>query len=449
MLLGLWCNNKTGEMDRRLSPVRSSSVLFVHSSVGGAQRYRCVHPAEELALYGVRSNLCLTEDRQLSQKVRESDVVVFHRVPADKRVISIIRAAREDGILTLFDIDDLVFEPSLLPLLRGLNRATSIEKSLHKDEMGRYRKAMSLSDGCIVSTENLAQRVLDLDHPAWVVRNAFGLEMLSISEEASSAHIQSKGNLVIGYASGTPTHDFDFEQAASALREVLSERPEAELWIVGHLSLGKGWDSLGSRIKRIPYVPWRELPGILAGFDINIAPLEIGNPFCQAKSEIKWMEAAMVGVPTIASRTSAFEHAIDQGKTGLLAASSDDWYEHLATLADDSLLRRKMGEQARETVFQRYHPLVRGRELIWTLNDISEQVHGQPLWPGLERVMEAPDLTNWEPAPRVSFVCDAPIGKPQLPLLQKAWYSLRYRGLRILLLQGMVFLAKHMVWRKD
>ena len=63
--------------------------------------------------------------------------------------------------------------------------------------------------------------------------------------------------------------------------------------------------------------------------------------------------------------------------------------------------------------------------------------------------MEARDLTDWEAVPSVSFVCDGTSVQPKLPLLQKAWYSLRYRGLRILLLQGMVFLAKRVAWRKE
>ena len=41
---------------------------------------------------------------------------------------------------------------------------------------------------------------------------------------------------------------------------------------------------------------WRELPWIIAQTDINLAPLEMDNPFCQAKSEIKFVEAALVGV---------------------------------------------------------------------------------------------------------------------------------------------------------
>ena len=65
---------------------------------------------------------------------------------------------------------------------------------------------------------------------------------------------------------------------------------------------------------------WQGLPNIVAQIDINLAPLELDNPFCQAKSEIKFTEAALVGVPTVASPTQAFVYAMRDGEDGLLAA---------------------------------------------------------------------------------------------------------------------------------
>ena len=40
-----------------------------------------------------------------------------------------------------------------------------------------------------------------------------------------------------------------------------------------------------------------------ARFDINLAPLEVGNPFCEAKSQLKFFEAGLVNCTTIASPT--------------------------------------------------------------------------------------------------------------------------------------------------
>ena len=64
-----------------------------------------------------------------------------------------------------------------------------------------------------------------------------------------------------------------------------------------------------SQIIRKTFIDWRELPEIISNVDINIAPIE-NTIFNTAKSENKWMEAALVKVPTIASNVGAFKQVI-------------------------------------------------------------------------------------------------------------------------------------------
>lgn len=41
-----------------------------------------------------------------------------------------------------------------------------------------------------------------------------------------------------------------------------------------------------AQIERVPFVDWRELPGLIAQVDINIAPL-MDNPQRRSKSAVK------------------------------------------------------------------------------------------------------------------------------------------------------------------
>ena len=86
--------------------------------------------------------------------------------------------------------------------------------------------------------------------------------------------------------------------------------------------------------------PLLNLPTEMARLDINLAPLEVGNPFCEAKSELKFFDAALVNVPTVASPTGPFRRAIDHGRTGFLATSGDDWYLYLKRLVQGSRVAR-------------------------------------------------------------------------------------------------------------
>jgi hypothetical protein len=98
------------------------------------------------------------------------------------------------------------------------------------------------------------------------------------------------------------------------------------------------------------------LPAELARFDINLAPLEPDNIFCAAKSELKYFEAALAGVPTIASPVGRLGRAIAHGRTGLLAASEAEWYAALRQLLDDSPLRRRMGRDAYHDSLRHFGP---------------------------------------------------------------------------------------------
>ena len=125
--------------------------------------------------------------------------------------------------------------------------------------------------------------------------------------------------MVIGYFSGSGSHNRDFATVTPVLAELMANYPQLWLHVSGQLDVGgpllQHWD----RIRRAPYVAWQGLPNIVAQIDINLAPLELDNPFCQSKSEIKFTEAALVGVPTVASPTQAFVYAIRDGEDGLLA----------------------------------------------------------------------------------------------------------------------------------
>jgi acyl-CoA synthetase (AMP-forming)/AMP-acid ligase II len=74
-------------------------------------------------------------------------------------------------------------------------------------------------------------------------------------------------------------------------------------------------------------------------------------------------------VPTIASPTPAFRHAIDGGRNGLLAAEPAEWRDALEDLIADPERRRTTGLAARADVEARFSPSLRARELEAILSD--------------------------------------------------------------------------------
>jgi len=413
-------------------------VLLISGVKGDTRRYRTFHPYEQLRIIGVPVLLAHITDSKLPDNISRAKIVIFHRTPFDALVERLITSITKQESLALIDVDDLIFEPSAFRWIDSPDFQDPVRALLYQEDIRRHRLTLDRCHAAITSTLFLAEYIRALSKPTWVHRNAFSLEMLSISEEAYQYKKRTGGKIVIGYASGTPTHDSDFAMVKPILMRVLNKYPKAELWVIGPVEIGKNWGTSGERIKRFKLVPWRKLPHLLAMFDINIAPLVQENPFSKSKSEIKYVEAGLVRAPTIASKTDAFEYAIRPGENGCLASGKGGWEEQLSQLIEEQDFRLAIGQQAYNDVIKKYHPKTRAIELGATLNEIYQQFFGTLLWKKLE---DQPQT-----GPHLSVISGSFQIQPSLEqhpsYFEKGLYTLRYRGLRTLVMQIWIYLRR-------
>ncbi len=405
-------------------------VLILSGVRGDTRRYRTLHLHQQLRLAGVDSILSHTTDPHLPQAALQAAVVVLHRVSYDAYIAGLIDDVHARRGLVLADIDDLIFDPQAFQWIDSPDFQDPVRASLYQAEMLRHRQTMEACDGIIASTDYLAKAAGSLGKPCWVHRNAANLEMVSRSGTARNHPRPADGKVVIGYASGTPTHNRDFNLISPALQAALHGHPEMELRIIGHLELDRSWDRLNDHLRRYPALPWRDLPSWLARLDLNLAPLALDNPFSQSKSEIKYMEAALVGVPTLASPTDAFLAAIRPGENGLLAGSEQEWRSQLEQLMA-SALRQSIGQAAYADAHQKYTPQVRASQAVSLLNQISRELGRSFCWQ--VNLAETVDLKQLWWAEQLEL---------HPTLLEMGRYTLRRRGASTLARQAWIFFRR-------
>lgn len=416
------------------------SILILSGVKGDTRRYRTFHPYEQLRLAGVDCALSHITDTQLPPKIARSSIVILHRVTYNSYVEELMQRIKNQGGLAISDVDDLVFDPAAFQWIDSPDFQDPIRARLYREDMRRNRTTLERSHAVLVSTQYLADQVEALGQLAWIQRNAFSLELLSISEEAYALREGAPGKVIIGYASGTPTHDRDFQIAKPALKHVLERYPQTELWLVGPLNPGVDWGRLADRIYHQKWIPWRKLPQLQANFDVNLAPLVMDNPFGKSKSEIKYVEAGLVHVPTIASPTTPYKYAIRSGDNGFLAAGEEEWIQALCQLVEDEHLRRSTGERAYQDILGRYHPAVRAAELITSLNQINEKVYDRPLWTQAPAVKRELSQDKNGQRPVIAGISEEDEQHPKLS--QMALYNARYRGLRTLFMQVWIYFRR-------
>ena len=367
-------------------PRTGRSILFLSGSPPSIGHvYRVLHPLQALAEHGWRTAWLPVDSPAALTRLETTDLVTVFRCPWIPALGAIVAACRLRGIPVVHDIDDLIFEPNLMEAgaFGYLDTLPDVERRRWIAVAADYRRALCEADAAVLTTPPLAAAAQPHCPRVAVLPNAHSPAMFAAAAVARSIPKPSAvdGRPRLGFASGTPTHQRDFAVIAPALARLFMSRPEPLLTIVGHLDIG-AFPALGDYADRIelrPHVLFDRLPEEVARFDINLAPLEVGNPFCEAKSPIRCTTAATVAVPTVASPTAPLRAALIDGATGFLAADTGEWERAFDRLLDDPSLRQRMGEAAHAALLKRM---------------------GWPVWSGLAEDVYAAVLREHVRAPR-------------------------------------------------
>jgi len=283
--------------------------------------------------------------------------VIFYRTPGFESVMTLVAEAHRLRLAPRWEVDDLIFDQDQYRQNGNLSSLTASEREEILFGVRIFRACMLACGRGIASTRALARemRKAGLSEVS-IIENALDTDTLAGAAAIErDGRMRSDGRVIVVYGSGTNTHDADFRQAATGLLAAMQEEPSLHVRIVGQLSLPKAFDRFRERVERVSGMAYRDYLALLADSDISIAPLE-RTLFNDAKSNIKYLEASIVGVASICSPRDAFLTVMRNDENGILADSDEAWRAAFVRLARDAGLRQRLADTARVDVEARYAP---------------------------------------------------------------------------------------------
>lgn len=263
----------------------------------------------------------------------DADVIVFQRV-LDRRRYELLCVLKEAGITVVVEIDDDFHA------IHKLNAAWKGTSPLHSPESNRdwLMRACQVADLVTVTTPALAERYGEHGRVA-ILPNYVPARYLDIAGQRDGDRI--------GWSGSIATHPGDLQVTGGAIAEVAGARVAvvgtgklvAEALKVETVESG-GW------------LPIDEYPHAVARFDVGIVPLR-KSAFNEAKSSLKGLEMAAVGVPFVATPTGPYRALAEEG-IGWLADSPDEWRAKVSLLIADHDLRAELGQRWRQVVRERF-----------------------------------------------------------------------------------------------
>ena len=158
---------------------------------------------------------------------------------------------------------------------------------------------------------------------------------------------------------GTYTHLEDLFSIIAPLRRTLARyRSQVEMEIVGigdHALLNAAFADFPVKCRFVSpeattYAKFADWMQKHIRWDFGIAPL-VDSQFSRSKSDIKYLDYAVQGIPGIFSAVQAYQRTIRPFENGLLAATPAEWSECLEKLVNDPELRLRLARNVHQDVW--------------------------------------------------------------------------------------------------
>jgi glycosyltransferase involved in cell wall biosynthesis len=294
--------------------------------------------------------------------VRNYDVVVIHRALCILGPAVLERMLPLFGKPVIFDFDDAIW---LLHTTHA-NRHFGWLKF-----PGKTAAICRLSTHVVVGNAWLADYARRSNPHVTVIPSSIDIERFRpVSKRLTS------GRTVVGWT-GSGTSQTYLEMFAPVLAR-LHQTCDFELRVISDR-----WPEITA--PPFEWRPWSAQTEVLEleQFDIGIMPMP-DDKWAHGKCAFKALQTMAMGIPTVCSAVGMNRELVQHGTNGLLAATEEDWLDHLRSLIEDPALRERLGTAGRRTVEESYSMEQSAdrfaRVIRETLETHSTRVRRSPAW---------------------------------------------------------------------
>lgn len=268
-------------------------------------------------------------------------------------------ALRQNTRRLVFDFDDAVFF-----------RDSNSRKSPHSARrLNRFARIAKMCDGVIAGNQFLAAKAAKI-----IPANRVHMvpTCIETSRYGMSGHHRSDGATRLVWI-GSRSTLASLEEARPHLTQATSA--------AGGLSLHTVCDTFPSwpavDVVRRTWSAETESAELAAG-DIGVSWLP-DHPWSLGKCGLKVLQYMASGLPVVANPIGMHQQLVQFDRTGLLAASPEDWTVAIRRLAANPTLRQDMGARAREVVERDYSVSRWSSEFVDILNQVAQDSPSEPL----------------------------------------------------------------------
>lgn len=350
-------------------------LLTKYGRLGASSRMRSIQYESYLVEAGFKVEFCaLLTDELLSERYARGRYSYFGLLGAYLKRVKLLLNSRKFDVIWI-EKEALPWWPARIELefLRGTPYVLDYDDAIfHNYDMHpswllrkifgkRLDRLMNKAALVVGGNRYLANRATHVGAP-WVevLPTVIDIDRYSIS--ASTAHSDVLSIVWIG----SPSTAHYLALLCEPLQRLAVELPFV-LRVIGAC----GVELTGVQVENVPWTEDTEVEA-LSSCDVGIMPLE-DSPWEQGKCGYKLIQYMACRLPVVASAVGANVDIVQDGTSGFLARTADDWVAALRQLLSSSALRHAMGQAGRDRVEEYYCLQKTGPRLVELLRTASER----------------------------------------------------------------------------